>query len=285
MALPMEGKVSPDLVGLRLATDTLEVTSELTHRYAQAVMDTNPRYAGCDKSTLIAPPMFGIVVANRILYGAAKSGTLPLPFDRSVHGEHEMRFSSPIRPGDVLISEGQVLHVDERSTGSIIGLEVTTKNDEGAERLSQILTVFVRETDSVGTPRHYSHPSGEPVYVSTVDVPHDQTFLYAKASFTEGIPPHEDHEYARSLGYQTYFLAGQNTMAFAARAIVDGLLGGDPTRLRRLKVRFAQVVYPFDVLTTRIWPGEVSGSYIFDTVKQDGTAALTNGIAEIKMKV
>lgn len=283
MALPVEGKVSPDLVGLRLPTDTLKVTSELTTRYARAVIDQNPRYLGVDEVNLMAPPMFGVVVANRILYDAAKTRVLPLPFDRSVHGEHDMRFSSPILPGDMLISEGQVLHVDRRSTGSVIELEIITKTNDEAERLRQVQTLFVRETDSVGTPRRYLEPSGDPVNESTVSVPGDQTFLYAKASFTEGIPPHEDHEYARSLGYRTYFLAGQNTLAFAAKTIVDGLAEGDPVRLRRLKARFAQVVYPFDTLRTRIWPGETPGNYIFSTVKQDGTAALTNGMAEIQV--
>lgn len=281
MALPVEGKVSPDLVGLRLPSDTLEVTSELTKRFARAVMDKNPKYLGTDESRLVAPPMFGIVVANRILLGAAKNGTLPLSFDRTVHGEHEMQFSSPIAPGDILVSEGQVLHVERRSTGSVIDLEISTKNSKGVECLRQIETIFVRETDSVGTPRQHSAPSGEPVHVSTINVPGDQTFNYAKASFTEGIPAHEDGEHARSLGYQTHFLAGQNTMAFAASAIVDHLAEGDPARLRRLRARFAQVVYPFDTLTTRIWAGDAPGSYVFGTVKHDGTAALINGSAEV----
>lgn len=283
MALPVKIQVTPELAGLRLTKDTLDITGDITIRYARAVIDENPKYLGKDKHNLIAPPMFGVVLANRILYSAVRDGTLPLSFERTVHGEHDMRFSSPIRPGDKLISEGQIRSVEKCSTGITIAIEVITTNHDGAERLGQVMTLFVRETNSIGTPRTYLNPDAEPVHVDTLKVPRDQTFRYAKASFTEGIKPHEDHEYARSIGYRTYFLAGQNTMAFAARAILDSIAESEPTRLRQLKARFAQVVYPCDNLTTRVWASEVPGTYTFATAKQDGTSVLVNGQAEVEM--
>lgn len=273
--------IGSELVGKVFPVDTFEVLRDHTVGYALAVNDENEKYVKSDSAAVIAPPMFGICFANRIMRDAIDSGILPLPLERTVHGEHEMRFLSPIRPGDVLVTEGTVTNVKQHSTGSTVEIEIASKTRDGTLRICQTQTLFVRVVSSKGTHRRSGSSALNPEYTATNKVPKDQASRYAKASFTEGAPQHEDHEYARSLGYDTYFLTGQNTLAFAAKAIVNCIANGDPARLRRLKVRFSQVVYPCDVLTTNIRRGSASSSYLFETVKQDGSAVLTNGKAEV----
>ena len=43
-------------------------------------------------------------------------------------------------------------------------------------------------------------------------------------------------------------------MAFTAKVMVDRLCDGDPTRLKRLAVRFSRPVFPGDTITTKVWP-------------------------------
>jgi acyl dehydratase len=73
-------------------------------------------------------------------------------------------------------------------------------------------------------------------------------------------------------------------MAFASRAVVDELCGGDPLRLKRLAVRFSRPVFPGDSLTTSIWPAgalPAQRSYSFATANAQGLTVMRDGRAEI----
>jgi acyl dehydratase len=73
-------------------------------------------------------------------------------------------------------------------------------------------------------------------------------------------------------------------MAFAARAIVDGLCGSDPTRTRRLVAYFARPVFPGDTITTAAWSdGEAEGLRCYRYVARNpaGKAVIRDGIAHI----
>lgn len=281
MRISNSGEVCSELIGRVLSADTFEVSRDHTVGYALAVNDENDKYVDDGSTDVIAPPMFGICFANRLIRRAIIEKVLPLPLERTVHGEHELLFSTPIKPGDVLVSEGVVINVEKRSTGSTVEIEMTSKARDGVLRIRQIQTLFVRSLTKTRNKHRIAASRLNPDCVSTVKVSQDQVFRYAKASFTEGAPQHEDHDYARSLGYDTCFLTGQNTLAFAAKALVDNVAKGDPTRLERLKVRFSQVVYPFDLLTTNIWRDSSSNHCSFETTKQDGSLVLTNGEADI----
>jgi acyl dehydratase len=70
-------------------------------------------------------------------------------------------------------------------------------------------------------------------------------------------------------------------MAFVAKAGTDELLGGDPSRLRRLKVRFSAPVFPGNNLATSIWQTECASEFALRMKNQDGNQVTPNGIAEI----
>ena len=74
------------------------------------------------------------------------------------------------------------------------------------------------------------------------------------------------------------------TMAFASKAVLDAVAGGDPARLRRIKVRFSKPVFPGEALTTRGWvDSRADGvtTYGFETLNGRGSPVLRNGIAEV----
>jgi acyl dehydratase len=74
-------------------------------------------------------------------------------------------------------------------------------------------------------------------------------------------------------------------MAFATKGLVDEVLDGDSSRLKRFAVRFSKPVLPGWELTTRIFDaGETADgdrAYRVETVNQDGVAVITNGWAEV----
>ena len=282
MPISADGTVDTSLIETQLESDIFEVTSKSIERYALAVNDHNPQYLNRAASkNVVAPPAFAIVPAMRVLRNAMANGTLPLSINRTVHGQHEMTFTSPIRSGDILVSSARVRDVNEHSSGTTVEIEIDVNREDGFACVNQILTAFVRRTTNIGSRPRPRVPEAEPLHVAVMKVTADQSLRYARASFTEGIEPHESHEAACALGYRTIFLQGQCTMAFAAKALVDNVAEGDPTLLRSIRVRFSQAVYPFDVLTTQIWYTGKHGGYKFNMVKDDGTLALTNGMAVV----
>lgn len=270
-------------VGTCLEEDTLRVTGDQILLYAQAVDDANAWYLDMGRAGgVIAPPMFGIVPANLLLRKAIASGRVPLRLDRTLHGEQDMFFHAPIRPGEKLRTTGEVVSVQRNSAGATITLAIRTVDNAGEARISQLFTLFVRSSG-----RRKTGPTGAgsraveaPIFQESQAISTDQIWRYGHASFTEGIAVHEEVEVAQALGYRSVILAGQCTMAFAARALVNGVVaGGDPTKLKRVSVRFAQVVYPEDMVTTQVWSTANSNIYRFESTNQAGQLVLAEGVA------
>jgi len=66
--------------------------------------------------------------------------------------------------------------------------------------------------------------------------------------------------------------------------VIDKLCGGDPTRLKRLAVRFSKPVLPGQTITTKVWrEGEKTRRmvYAYETYNPDGHAVIKGGVAEI----
>lgn len=66
-------------------------------------------------------------------------------------------------------------------------------------------------------------------------------------------PLHIDPEVARSAGFDRPILHGLCAYGMAGRALIKGLCGDDPTKLRRLDVRFTSPVFPGEPLHADVW--------------------------------
>jgi acyl dehydratase len=111
----------------------------------------------------------------------------------------------------------------------------------------------------------------------------DQTFRYAEAS-GDPMQIHLDDEFARSVGLPGIIIHGLCTMAFTSVAAIQGFCPDDPTRLRRLAVRFARIALPEQKVTTRFWDaGQAGGhtAYAYETEADSGELVIKDGRAEI----
>ena len=93
-------------------------------------------------------------------------------------------------------------------------------------------------------------------------------------------PLHIDPAMARLAGFDKPILHGMCSYGIAGRAILNLRCGADPSRLRKLNVRFASPVYPGETLVTEIWdlaPGRLA--FRVKVLERD-TVALNNGYAE-----
>ncbi len=108
----------------------------------------------------------------------------------------------------------------------------------------------------------------------------DQTFRYAEAS-GDPMQIHLDEKFAKSVGLPGIIIHGLCTMAFTSVAAIEHACPDDPTRLKRLAVRFAAIALPEQTITTRIWDTG-DGAYSYETTSDAGAVVIKDGLAEVK---
>ncbi|MEA2447266.1 MAG: (3R)-3-hydroxyacyl-CoA dehydrogenase / 3a,7a,12a-trihydroxy-5b-cholest-24-enoyl-CoA hydratase [Actinomycetota bacterium] len=271
--------LNADLVGKEYESGTFEVTAEGIEKYARATNDLNERYLGGDD--VVASPIFPIVPAFEYLGKAALDSELNADVMRLVHGEEEHVLLKPMKPGDTLTLKGILESVEQKETGETFTVKVDITN-QNAEPVAEIrATSFIRGSGGGGS----KSPSAETgqrdiAYEESTKVDDDQTHRYADASGDHN-PIHLDENTAKMVGLPGIINHGMCTMAIATKGAVDGLAGGDPTRIKKVSVRFSKPVLPGQELTTKFWKLDDSGNYGFETYNPDGQAVIKNGRVEI----
>jgi acyl dehydratase len=272
------------LVGKTYEPKTFEVTGDAIERYARATNDLNERYLAGDDA--VASPIFPIVPAFQFLMEAGMDPELQADLMRLVHGEEEHVLHAPIRAGDTLTVHPVIESIEQKETGETftVKIDVTNQNDEKVAEVRA--TSFIRgsgggaKKPTTGGPAQAEQTV---TYQDSVKVDEDQTFRYAEAS-GDSNPIHQDEAFAKMAGLPGIILHGMCTMAMATKGAVDGLAGGEPTRIKRVAVRFSKPVLPGQELTTHFW--ELGGdqdrkTYGFETYNPDGQAVIKNGVVEV----
>ncbi|HEX2051622.1 MAG TPA: MaoC/PaaZ C-terminal domain-containing protein [Actinomycetota bacterium] len=269
------------LAGKTYPESTYEVTDDAIAAYARATNDPNERYLSRD---VVASPVFPVVPAFASFMNAAMDPDLGADVLRLVHGAEEHVLYRPIRPGDVLTVAPVLESVERKDSGETFTVKaaLTTAGGEVAAEVRG--TMFIRGRGGARRSAAVAADEGaEVVYEETTKVDDDQTQRYAEASGDHN-PIHLDESVARMAGLPGIILHGMCTMAIAVKGAVDGLAGGDPTRVRRAGVRFSRPVLPGQELTTRFRRAEAGGgveTFSFTTHNPDGKAVITNGVVEI----
>jgi (3R)-3-hydroxyacyl-CoA dehydrogenase / 3a,7a,12a-trihydroxy-5b-cholest-24-enoyl-CoA hydratase / enoyl-CoA hydratase 2 len=264
--------------------DSYEVTAEAIEAYARATNDDNERYLGRDA---VASPVWPVVPAFALFMTAAKDPELGADFVHLLHAAEEHVLGPPIRPGDRLGVTAVIQSIEPSPAGEAFTVMATERNGRGEVVAEVAGTMVVRGSgprQRPSGPRPRPEAPGEVVYEESTIVADDQMQRYASASGDTN-PIHLDDEAARLARLPGVILHGMCTMAFAAKAAVNGLAGGDPTRVRRISVAFSKPVFRGQELTTKLWPIDEPGEgrlYGFSTHQPAGVAVLTGGRVAIE---
>ncbi len=279
------------LVGKRYPEQPWTVTAEAARAYALSYNDPNPRFVDeGSPSGPVAPPMYAVVACGPSellpLFDEELTGPSADFFRRMVRGDNDVVWSDVIRPGDRLASSAVVTGIEKKSNGELLRVDVTLRRD-GREVARVGCGYFVRgdgpREKGDKAPGTSEQPRGPVIAAVEMPVAHDQPIRYAETSGDRN-PIHTDDNVARLYGHPGIILQGSCTMAFVSKAVLDSFCGGDPARLKRLRVRYARPVLPNDVVTTIAWrvddgPG-VQGLGL-ESKKQDGTIVIKNAFAEV----
>jgi len=272
-------------LGRTWRTEEFRVNTMRLAQFAAAIDDENPAH----RTGIIAPPVFANVPPMQPCIEALRSVTSMFAF----HGEHDFHLHHAIRAGMHLFAEAALRGVIATRGGVSIIVHSKTHNEQGTLVDEQFFTAFAAGATLAGSvgetaPKHHSGPdfsASRPLAAASYVVAADQTSRYADAS-----RDYADYtlrlDAARAKGFEQILLHGMLTMAFAARAVVDRVCGGDSTRLKRLAGRFSKPAFlvPGQALTKRIWqldPRQGREIFGFDTSDAFGSVVIKNGLAEI----
>lgn len=274
-----------DLSKLGQTSDPVEfeVTAERAKQYADATNDANPRYASGE----YAPPVFAVVPAFEAVMQQS-AGLIPSEFLMFVvHGEQDIHFHQPLRPGMRLSSTATPRSVRVGDSGTRVVTTVESVDAAAEPVVTQYFTTFVRgmaDGESAGPdkPDHEfpdvarDKPFGEPFVVHVDD---DQTYRYHEAS-GDPMPIHLDDAFAKSVGLPGIIAHGLCTMAMCSQAVVQRACDGDPSRLTRLAVRFAANVFPGNDVEVQLHEAG-DGAFSFEATSA-GATVIKHGRAEVR---
>lgn len=272
-----------ELIGVENDPVSFTIRRDRLVAYAAATNDDIAQHAAGE----YAPPVFAVVAAFETLAATSIKPVAPELLMRVVHGEQDFRFHRPIVDSQQLTTRARVTGITPKSSGVTVTVLAQTVDQDGQAVVDQYMTSFFRgaQLDSgagAAAPDH-SFPeslrSDEPVAIVTQRFDEDQTFRYAPAA-GDPMPIHTDAELARSLGLPGIIIHGLCTMAFTSRAVIQTACPEDPTRLRRLAVRFSKPCLPGQQISTELRRRE-DGALVFETTADTGEVVIKDGLAEI----
>ncbi len=274
--------LDPAKLGIVYDALTEEIDGDRAKAYAAATNDDNPAYS----SGKYAPPVFAVVPAWAAM-GAAVGDVVPgEALMMVVHGEQDMHFSQPLLPGTKLETAAEAFSIRVGSSGTRFTVRTrSTDAGSGDPIVEQYITLFLRglsDGESAGPEKpDHTFPEGaraNPVGELSVHVDDDQTFRYRDASGDQ-MPIHVDENFAKQVGLPGIIAHGLCTMAMTSQAVIKLAAGGDPSRLRRLAVRFAKNVFPGNDVVTSVYRA-TDGLFAFEA-HSAGALVISNGLAEV----
>ena len=272
-------------VGKTYPPITTEVTLDAIQKYARAYNDDNPAFFDANRPAgIVAPPMFAVTVTWNALMTAVLDPTLQADLLRLVHGEQDMEFANPIHPGDTITASAKIISIETKASGETMTVELLAANQSGQPVNKTLFSAFIRggrNRDAVRAESTAAEPPrGEPDFSVGQKIDDDQTYRYADASGDRN-PIHTDPSVARMAGLPGIIVHGLCTMAFTSKVAIDKLCAGDPTRLKRLRVRFSRPVLPGQTITTKIWPNPDRKTFTLETYNPNNQPVIKDGLVEI----
>lgn len=259
--------------------------------YAAATNDDNPAYG----SGAVAPPVFAVVPAWDAIVAVVNTTVPPVALTAMVHGEQDMHFHRPLRPGMSLLTTAALHNVRVARSTTRFTVMATSRDartgETVVEQYATLVLLGVTGGENVGPdkPSHAFPDGARPHRVGEhrIAIGDDQTLRYRHAS-GDANPIHLDEDAARAAGLPGVVLHGMCTMAMAGASVVRTIAGHDPTRLRRLALRFARPVLPCSDLTTSVYDagpaGEDRWAYAFECHSR-GKRVVADGRAEVDVRV
>lgn len=227
-------------------------------------------------------PTFSVVVVLKPLHEslmALGGNMLTL-----VHGAQRCTMHRPIPAEGRLSTTCSVKALYDKGKGALAVYETKTVTDKNEAVFDTEWQIFYRGEGGFGGERGpdappYQAPEGKAadLHVEMKTQP-TQALLYRLAS-QDMNPIHSNPEVAKMAGFVKPILHGLCTFGHACRAAVNGVAGGDATRLTSIEGRFSKPVFPGETIVSDLWKVKEGEAYYVTSAKERGEAVITLGRA------
>jgi acyl dehydratase len=258
------------------------LSKDLLRAYAVATRDPSARAQRAE-----AVPVTALVTqvwhAQEAARAACVSERVQTTATGGVHGEHDIVVHRPLVAEEPLQTWVRGHSARPAGRNAVVTLHYETRDGEGALVAEQWwTTVYLGTTCATEGPLPPEHrfPDGaRHVDSRRVTVDTGMAARYAEVS-GDWSPHHFDAEAALRTGAERPFLHGLATLALCGQAVTAVLADGDPSRIRRLAVRFAAPLLIGDDLEVACYEAS-SGRYAFGA-DAGGRPVVTLGLAELR---
>lgn len=126
-----------DKIGKTYPAVTYAVGREKIREYASAVGETNPLHHDLEAARnaghadLVAPPMFAVVYAGRMLGPVLFDPELQINFAMLVHGAQEFRWEGLVVAGDEISTTAEITDIHQRGELAFYAFQTTSVNQRG----------------------------------------------------------------------------------------------------------------------------------------------------------
>ncbi|QCX76267.1 MaoC like domain protein [Streptomyces sp. YIM 121038] len=198
-----------------------------------------------------------------------------------LHGGQAIELHRPIPVSGTATLTSRVAAVHDKGKAAVIVLRAEAADGDGPLWASEA-QLFLRGEGGFGGERGPSARLDVPdrPFDRTAERPvrEDQALLYRLSG--DWNPMHADPEFAALGGFDRPILHGLCSYGMTLKAVVDTVLGGDVSRVRGYRTRFAGVVFPGETLHIGMWESAGRVQAVVTALERDGAPVLADTVVE-----
>ena len=228
-------------------------------------------------------PSFGVIPVFGALGGLGSTPGLEFNFAMLLHGEQDIEIHQPIPSEATVTSAGEIASIYDKGKAALVVLEVKSRDEADKPLFTNRFSLFLRGEGGFGGesgPKAGNKPpQRDPDGVIESATLPQQALLYRLSG--DKNPLHADPEFAKIGGFDRPIIHGLCSYGIVCKAIVDGVLDGDVTKVARYQARFAGVGFPGETYLTSWWK-EGDRILIETRSKEREAPIISNAAVEIR---
>ncbi|MGN0043335.1 MULTISPECIES: MaoC/PaaZ C-terminal domain-containing protein [unclassified Rhodococcus (in: high G+C Gram-positive bacteria)] len=234
-------------------------------------------------------PTFAMVAGQGVSAGAVTAAGLNLPgididLRKILHGGQSLTVHAPIPVSGAATISSRVADVWDKGKAAVIVLEQSAQDSGGKPLWTTAMQIWARGEGGfggdAGPDASNAVPERSPDKVLVSPTSTQQALMYRLSADMN--PLHADPAFAKMAGFDRPILHGLASYGIVCKAVVDGVLDGDPTRVRTFSVRFAGSLYPGETIETAVWRDGDTLTVLATCPERDGQPVLTHATMEIR---
>jgi len=177
----------------------------------------------------------------------------------------------------------RIADIFDKGKAALTILENSVSTEDGEPLFTTRMGLFMRGEGGFGgesgPPAANQAPDREPDAVFESETLPQQALLYRLNG--DKNPLHCDPEFAAMGGFDVPIIHGLCSYGITCKAVVDGMLDGDPTRMARYQARFKGVAWPGETYQVRCWKED--GKILVEAwSKERNEAIITNAAVTLR---